>query len=88
MSSASEGQFGEWPGYYVSDCQTGTGHPGEGSLLSQRSDYFRRVAGAAAARQHLSPFDHQIRQPLGAARRARISGITGVYRPESGGEIS
>jgi UbiD family decarboxylase len=81
----SEGQFGEWPGYYVSDARP---EP----VIQVKAVYYRNdpiILGAWPGRPpHDSTYRHSIIKSANLwelLERARISGITGVYRPESGG---
>ena len=80
----SEGKFGEWPGYYVSDARP---EP----VIHVNAVYHRNdpiLLGAWPGRPpHDSTYRHSIIKSANLwelLERARISGITGVYRPESG----
>ncbi len=81
----SEGKFGEWPGYYVSDARP---EP----VIQVKAVYYRNdpiILGAWPGRPpHDSTYRHSIVKSANLwelLERARIGGITGVYRPESGG---
>ena len=80
----SEGQFGEWPGYYVSDARP---EP----IIRVKAVYYRNdpiILGAWPGRPpHDSTYRHSIIKSADLwelLERARITGVTGVYRPESG----
>jgi 4-hydroxy-3-polyprenylbenzoate decarboxylase len=80
----SEGKFGEWPGYYVSDARP---EP----VIQVKAVYYRNdpiILGAWPGRPpHDSTYRHSIIKSADLwelLERARITGITGVYRPESG----
>ncbi len=80
----SEGQFGEWPGYYVSAARP---EP----VIQVKAVYHRNdpiILGAWPGRPpHDSTYRHSIIKSANLwelLERARIGGITGVYRPESG----
>ena len=80
----SEGKFGEWPGYYVSDARP---EP----VLQVKVVYYRNdpiILGAWPGRPpHDSTYRHSIIKSANLwelLERARIGGITGVYRPEAG----
>jgi UbiD family decarboxylase len=81
----SEGRFGEWPGYYVSEARP---EP----VIRVNAVYHRDdpvLLGAWPGRPpHDSTYRHSIIKSANLwelLERARITGITGVYRPEAGG---
>ena len=81
----SEGRFGEWPGYYVSEARP---EP----VISVKAVYYRDDPILLGAWPGRPPHDSTYRNSIIKSaslwellERARISGITGVYRPESGG---
>ncbi len=80
----SEGRFGEWPGYYVSDARP---EP----VVRVKAVYYRNdpiILGAWPGRPpHDSTYRHSVIKSADLwtlLERARITGITGVYRPEAG----
>jgi UbiD family decarboxylase len=81
----SEGKFGEWPGYYVSEAKP---EP----VIRVKAIYYRDDPILLGAWPGRPPHDSTYRNSIikSAAlwellERARINGITGVYRPECGG---
>jgi len=80
-----EGPFGEWPGYYASGARL---EP----VIQVKAVYHRHdpiILGSWPGRPpHDSTYRHSIVKSANLwelLERARITGITGVYRPESGG---
>ena len=81
----SEGKFGEWPGYYVSEARP---EP----VIKVKAVYYRDDPILLGAWPGRPPHDSTYRNSIIKSaslwellERARIGGITGVYRPESGG---
>jgi 4-hydroxy-3-polyprenylbenzoate decarboxylase len=81
----SEGKFGEWPGYYVSEARP---EP----VINVKAVYYRDDPILLGAWPGRPPHDSTYRNSIIKSaslwellERARIGGITGVYRPESGG---
>ena len=82
--SRSEGKFGEWPGYYVSDAKP---EP----VIRVQAVYHRTDPILMGAWPGRPPHDTTYRNSIIKSaslwellERARIRGITGVYRPEAG----
>ncbi|HEY3305516.1 MAG TPA: UbiD family decarboxylase [Candidatus Binatia bacterium] len=81
----SEGRFGEWPGYYVSEARP---EP----VIRVEAVYYRNEPILLGAWPGRPPHDSTYRSSIIKSanlwelmERARIGGIAGVYRPESGG---
>jgi len=81
----SEGRFGEWPGYYVSEARP---EP----VIQVKAVYYRDDPILVGAWPGNPPHHGTYRNSIIKSanlwellERARIGGITGVYRPESGG---
>jgi UbiD family decarboxylase len=81
----SEGQFGEWPGYYVSEARP---EP----VIRVEAVYHRNDPVLLGAWPGRPPHDSTYRSSIiksanlwNLLERARVPGVTGVWRPEAGG---
>ena len=81
----TEGMFGEWPGYYVSEAKP---EP----VIRVEAVYHRNDPILLGAWPGKPPHDSTYRSSIIKSatlwellERARIHGVTGVYRPEAGG---